>query len=171
MFTVLYHSIKKKWVSFFLLLLLSFSVIAANTSPVLNNGKKWRIAYYEGGSFIDYNKVLYMTVKGLMHLKWIEKSEIPFPEGDDGSNLWHFLSNHIKSHYIEFPENAFYSSHWNQETRKKNVADLLYRLNNIKDIDILLAAGTQARSRFCHRQESDTHFRVNHIQSNRSRHH
>ncbi|NMQ19416.1 hypothetical protein E4P82_09545 [Candidatus Competibacter phosphatis] len=28
-------------------------------APVTNNGKKWRIAYYEGGPFTDYQQVFY----------------------------------------------------------------------------------------------------------------
>jgi len=36
--------------------------------PTTNNGEKWRIGYYEGGAYINYQKQLTETVKGLMQL-------------------------------------------------------------------------------------------------------
>lgn len=148
MFKTLYHSIKKKWVSFILLMMISFMGFAGNTEPTLNNGHKWRIAYYEGGPFINYHKGLYWTVISLMDLGWIEKKSISLPEGDDAEPLWLLLSTQIKSDYIEFPKDAFYSSKWNDLIRLKTSASLLNRINNKKDIDLLLAAGTQAGQDF-----------------------
>ena len=48
-----------------------------STAPKTNNGQKWRIGYYEGGEYIDYQKIFTETVKGMMKLGWIEMMEIP----------------------------------------------------------------------------------------------
>jgi hypothetical protein len=39
-----------------------------STSPSTHQGKKWRIAYYEGGPYIEYQKGLLETIRGLMKL-------------------------------------------------------------------------------------------------------
>ena len=36
--------------------------------PTTNNGEKWRIGYYEGGAYINYQQQLTETVRGLMQL-------------------------------------------------------------------------------------------------------
>ena len=46
------------------------------TSPVLNNGRKWRIVFYEGGPHANYYNYLEATIRGLMKLGWIEKSDL-----------------------------------------------------------------------------------------------
>ncbi len=50
--------------------------------PVLNDGKKWRVGYYEGGAYINYQKQLTETVKGLMQLGWLETAELPKQAGE-----------------------------------------------------------------------------------------
>lgn len=115
-----------------------------DTTPKLNNTKKWRIAYYEGGDFIDYQQVLTQTTNGLMKLDWIEDSNIPPQKGEQTKELWNWLSHSAKSKYIEFVDNAYYSANWDEDTRKKLVSDLLKRLNEKKDIDLVIAMGTWA---------------------------
>lgn len=154
MFKALYHSVKKKWVSFILLMMISFMGFAGNTEPTLNNGHKWKIAYYEGGPFIDYHKVLYWTTISLMDRGWIEKSTLPEPTGEDAEPLWIHLSSKIKSDFIEFPKDGFYSSKWNDQIRAETSSALLNRINDKKDINLLLAAGTQAGQDFVKAENS-----------------
>lgn len=127
-------------------------------SPTLNNGKKWRVAYYEGGPFIDYNKILYVTINGLMDLHWIEKTKIPDITGEDARPLWNWVSQEAKSDYLEFPKDAFYSSDWNEELRLEVSKKLLKRLIETKDIDILIGAGTQAGQDFSRKKCHRSHF-------------
>jgi hypothetical protein len=58
---------------FVLIFLAPLEVLSADlpdfaSSPRTNNGQKWRIGYYEGGEYIDYQKIFGETVKGLMKL-------------------------------------------------------------------------------------------------------
>ena len=71
-----------------------------NTAPKKNGDKKWRIAYYEGGEYIDYKGELISTIKGLMELGWIEHSEIPEDKGESTKITWEWLSTKAKSNYI-----------------------------------------------------------------------
>jgi len=125
------------------------SVLAADkgnfsTAPKTNDGKKWRIGYYEGGEYIDYQKVTLATVKGLMGLGWIEKTDIPPQKGEQTKGLWNWLADNVKSKYIEFVKDAHYSSNWDDNLRKKKPAEIIDRLNKKKDIDLMMAVGTWA---------------------------
>ncbi|SLM30596.1 ABC-type uncharacterized transport system, periplasmic component [Desulfamplus magnetovallimortis] len=114
------------------------------TKPKLNNGQKWKIGYYEGGNYIEYKKTLIATVKGLINLGWIDNTEIEDLPGDDTKTLWKWFGTNLKSNYITFVEDAYYSSGWKDDLRKTQISDLIERLNTKKDIDIMIAMGTWA---------------------------
>lgn len=116
--------------------------------PTTNHGKKWRIAYYEGGSYTDYQQVFTETVHGLMKLGWIEVAELPKQEGEENKVLWEWLATKAKSEYLEFPKDAFYSADWVSKTRIQIVDQLMKRITEAKDIDLLLAVGTMAGQDF-----------------------
>lgn len=112
--------------------------------PITNSGKKWRIAYYQGGPSNAYYPYLVATVKGLINLGWIGVLEIPVSKEQDTKSLWYWLANNIKSDYIEFVANAYYTANWDSSIRatmKKNIID---RLKTKKDIDLIIAMGTWA---------------------------
>ena len=112
--------------------------------PKTNDGKKWRIGYYEGGEYIDYQKIFTETVRGLMKLGWIEYAEIPEQKGEQTRALWEWLSDHLKSDYIVFVKDAHYTANWDDETRKRTADEIMARLNQKHDIDLLIAMGTWA---------------------------
>jgi len=115
------------------------------TSPPAKIAKKWRIGYYEGGAYHNYPKTLKVIVEGLAELGWTEPVVIPPQENDkDSDKIWAWLSANVKSGYIEFAADAYYSSGWNKENREKNRQSVLKRLKNDRDIDLLIAMGTWA---------------------------
>ena len=118
---------------------------AADTSPVSNKGKKWRIGYYEGGPYFDYQTELKAIVKGLIKLGWVSAVKFPhLPDSETTIDLWRFLSSKIKSDYIEFVRNAYWSAEWDEDLRRKKRSEVFLRLNKLKDIDLVIAAGTWA---------------------------
>ena len=112
--------------------------------PIANSGQKWRIGYYEGGAYINYQQQLTETVKGLMQLGWIEPAELPKQSGETTDTLWGWLSTKAKSDYIEFVADAHYSAMWENAKRTKIEDKIVFRLNNDKDIDLMIAMGTWA---------------------------
>ncbi len=114
------------------------------TEPIMNGDQRWRIGYFEGGEYIDYQKILVETVKGLMNAGWIDKVEIPAQEGEQTALFWHWLQNGVSSDYIEFVEDAHYSAKWNETLRGQVVKQLTNRLNQTGDIDLMIAMGTSA---------------------------
>ncbi|WP_022665981.1 ABC transporter substrate-binding protein [Desulfospira joergensenii] len=134
---------------FFALYGLGFAAEKKNfaTKPKLNNGKKWRIAYYEGGPFVNYPLTLVSTVNGLMKKGWIEKAKIPEPKDTDTIKLWQWMRDNLKSDYLEFVKDGHYTANWNKndkEARKKTTQKVINRLKTRKDIDLIIAMGTWA---------------------------
>ncbi|MCU0589128.1 MAG: hypothetical protein MUF52_13365 [Syntrophobacteraceae bacterium] len=117
-------------------------------APKTNNGQKWRIAYFEGGEYTDYQKIFSETIRALMKLGWIETAEIPPQGGEETKSLWSWLSTGARSKYLEFVQDAHYSTNWDDELRKKTVETVIERLNEKKDIDLLIAMGTAAGKDF-----------------------
>ena len=122
--------------------------VAFGMEPVLKNGQKWRIAYYEGGEYVDYQQIFIETIKGLMNLGWIKVSKIPKQTGEQTKDLWKWLSTQVQSDYIEFVADAHYSANWDDDLRKKTVEQIIARINGEKDIDLLVAMGTWAGKDF-----------------------
>jgi ABC-type uncharacterized transport system substrate-binding protein len=115
-----------------------------STSPTTNNGEKWRIGYYEGGEYIDYQKIFTETINGLMKLGWIEKADLPDQKGEQTKELWSWLASTANSKYLEFVKDAHYSANWDDKVREKTAAKVMKRLNEKKDIDLMIAMGTWA---------------------------
>lgn len=115
---------------------------AFGTSPKSNDGEKWRIGYYQGGSYSNYYAYLNATAKGLMELGWIEKKGIPKQEDEEA--LWDWLRRNAKSDYIEFPEDAFYTAGWDENERPLRRDEIVKRLSQTGDIDLMIAMGTWA---------------------------
>ena len=115
-----------------------------NTAPCYHNGKKWRVAYYEGGEYINYQKVLTATVRGLIKLGWIKSIDIPLQQDEQTKELWNWLVKNIASDYLEFVYNGYYSANWDDDTRKEMAEKILSRVKTQNDIDLIIAMGTWA---------------------------
>jgi len=116
------------------------------TSPILNNGRKWRIVFYEGGPHANYYHYLEATINGLMKLGWIEKSDLKDIQSrkKDTRRLWNWLANKSNSDYLEFLEDGYYSANWDDEQRQENRSRLLERLTSEDEINLVIAMGTWA---------------------------
>jgi ABC-type uncharacterized transport system substrate-binding protein len=115
-----------------------------STAPKTKNGEKWRVGYCEGGHDPNYYNYLFALVRGLMDLGWIEKTQIPESKGRQTKELWNWMTKDLKSPYIQFLSDAFYSANWDKTDRGNLRSSILKRLNEKKDIDLLVAMGTWA---------------------------
>ena len=113
-------------------------------SPVTNSGKKWRIAYYQGGPSKNYYPYLASTVNGLIDLGWIENIDLPANKENDTQILWNWLAHNIKSDFVEFVADAYYTANWDSDLRGTLVKSIIHRLNTAKDVDLIIAMGTWA---------------------------
>jgi ABC-type uncharacterized transport system substrate-binding protein len=156
--------------SFYLIVTISFSAnatgsqevqaipVTANATdsyaPVTNEGKRWRIGFYEGGEYIDYQQEFSAMIRALMDIGWIEPKALPEQSVGNTEALWRWLTNEIKSDYIEFVEDAHYNASWDDQKRTETVSTVLKRLNTKKDIDLMLAFGTWAGKDLADNQHS-----------------
>lgn len=135
-----------------MLLSLSLSHVAAmaadtghfQVKPTTNEGKKWRIGYYEGGEYSEYQKTLVATIRALMELGWIESVEIPVPKGEQTKELWSWLATESTSEFLVFSDDAHYSTEWDDTLRASVSSEIFERLHSGKDLDLMLAMGTWA---------------------------
>ena len=116
------------------------------TAPVLNNGRKWRVVFYEGGPHANYYHYLDATIRGLMKLGWIEKADLDEikSKSKDTKRLWNWLVNKSKSDYLQFVADGYYSANWDDKQRQENRAKILKSLKWDTSIDLVIAMGTWA---------------------------
>ncbi len=126
------------------------------TSPILNAGQKWQVVFYEGGPHTNYYHYLEATIRGLMKLGWIERSDLRKIQSrrKDTKRLWNWLVNNSKSDYLEFIGDGYYSANWDDDQRKMNRSRLLKRLKSKGDIDLVIAMGTWAGLDLANNQHS-----------------
>ncbi|MBN1545486.1 MAG: hypothetical protein JW902_02385, partial [Syntrophaceae bacterium] len=106
---------------------LTFSVgLAANpkeydVSPKTKpGGKKWRIGYLEGGCYGNYQLYLKEIVGALGDLGWVQKVTIPAQKDpEDTSQMWAWIAVNVKSDYLVFVPDAYYSAKWDKTLREK----------------------------------------------------
>jgi ABC-type uncharacterized transport system substrate-binding protein len=126
--------------------------ITPTTKP---NGDKWRIGYLEGGPYVNYQLYLKEIVLALGELGWIQKTTIPAQrDPEDTNKMWAWIAANIRSKYLEFVADAYYSDKWDAELRKKIKKTVLRRLRRKNDIDFMIAMGTWAGQDLANNQHS-----------------
>ena len=117
-------------------------VMAAQTSPTLNNGKKWRIGYYEGGPFSDYTDTMGTFIEGVMALGWIKGETPPEPVDELPKPYWNWLTQ-CNSPFLSFNAQDSYSAGWDHQNRLEIRKALLEKLKT-GALDLVIAMGTWA---------------------------
>lgn len=112
------------------------------TVPISNQGKKWRIGYLEGNEKEEYADYLRAFVKGLMELNWVKPVSIP--RNPSSAVVWNWISSNVRSDYIEFVNDAYWSGRQDEELRAANKLAAIERLNTVGDLDLMIAMGTHA---------------------------
>jgi ABC-type uncharacterized transport system substrate-binding protein len=128
------------------LLLISCIIFAsapyADSTPKLNEGRKWRIGYYEGGPYSDYTDTMRTLVKGLIELGWIKKQNPPDYFKEMTMPYWNWLI-HSGSPYLSFRSADGYSADWDDQQRMVIRQALLKKLK-AGSLDLVIAMGTWA---------------------------
>ncbi len=137
--------LQKLLISLLLIFILgNFAWAQTPVHPPENPERTMRIGYLEGGEFPDYQTIFLRTVEGLIHLGWIEPMKLPENYDANHRRVWEWVADNATSDYIEFVKDAFYSSGFDADRRGQTQQALLNRLQETKDIDLMLAMGTWA---------------------------
>jgi ABC-type uncharacterized transport system substrate-binding protein len=126
----------------FLLSLIFVPPLLATSAPKLNNGKKWRIGYYEGGAYSDYAKTMRTLILGLMDLGWINKTNFPELTDETPKPYIDWLIQ-CDSPYLSFSAEDSYSADWDDKKRPRIREKLMKKLRS-GSIDLIIAMGTWA---------------------------
>ena len=114
-------------------------------SPRGTAAKKWRIGYYEGGQYPDYEVILKATVKGLVALGWLRPLDLPPENNATPGGFWGWLVRNASSDRIEFVADGYYAAgNFDEKLRSRTKATLIKRLSEKRDIDLMIAMGTWA---------------------------
>ncbi len=114
-------------------------------TPKLHKGKKWRLAYLEGGPYHENVYTLKAVIDALADIGWLEPVNYPRSTyTDDCESLWSYLVHNTKSRYLEFVSDAFWNGNYDEKIRQELRKRIVRRFNTKKDIDLLIAMGTLA---------------------------
>ena len=139
------HKLSLKWNAYILIFLSIFSfnhAAEAGKGPKLNEGKKWRIGYYEGGPNSEYTDTMRTFVKGLVESGWISDLTPPDIIQDTPKPYWEWLSQ-CNSPFLLFKKEDSYSANWERKLRIEIREKLLVKLKN-GQLDLVIAMGTWA---------------------------
>lgn len=111
--------------------------------PQDNGGKKWRVAYCESESFVNYAGTLYAILKGLEEEGWIKGLEgLPYQPGQtDTLEMWKWLGQNDIGPYLEFVQDQYYCLAAIDIEKMGKLRDTLQKTDNA---DVLLVMGTYA---------------------------
>ncbi len=127
-----------KKISIFLLCLCAF--FSTNEAQA-----KLRIAYVEGGEYVDYPLILNATIQELENLGLIENGYANnLPDKFTSKEVWDWASENAGGDTIEFVKNAYYTADWDTKVQNQNIENLKARIKDKDDIDLIFAFGTQA---------------------------
>lgn len=132
---------------FFMTTATTAAVGEVSAPPAQKQGKKWRIGYCESTRFVNYAEHLYALVRGLTALGWLQGTEpLPYTPGqEDTRAMWAWLASHDLGPHIEFAATAYYSYNGtDQAAQKRKTDEITRRLNQKKDIDLMIVMGTVA---------------------------
>ena len=116
-----------------------------DTAPTRNEGAVWQIGYYQGGDYFDYAENLKALAISLADLGWIEPIDFPqFDDPEDTEAVWRFLSAKVKSEYLEFSADAYWSAEWDDDLRLVVRSAALETLSTPGQVDLVIAMGTWA---------------------------
>lgn len=133
-----------------LLFLLAWSCAFAAVAQARPAGDKaWRVIYVEGGPFSDYQRIFQGLALGLEERGLIENGHVPLPsDSEEAQGMWQWLVSHAGGERIVFLPDGFYSAGWDKQQRERIRQDVLQRIRERKDVDMILAFGTWAGQDF-----------------------
>jgi ABC-type uncharacterized transport system substrate-binding protein len=131
----------------FFLIILAAAVLARPEMPgaAQGSGRPVRIAYIEGGFYTDYASILIALAQGLAELGVLANGDVPARENAGSTEgIWQWLCANAGGNAVEFVSDGYYSAGWDDAVFAAKRSELVARLNDAKDIDMVLAFGTKA---------------------------
>lgn len=130
----------KHFTKFLLVLAGTFGMLSASVAA--DAVPPTRIAYIEGGPNYEFQAALSGLAAGLKRLDVIDNGDVRVPEGTSSTaDMWQWLAKNSGG-LVEFVPDAYYSADWDNAARAAVTRQLLDRIRDRGDIDMVLAMGT-----------------------------
>ena len=113
------------------------------TTPHTNNGVPWRLAYYQGGEYLEYKDHFRGFLQGLQSIGWIWVPDTILNKRRTCRDLWNLVAKHDTLPYLQLDTTMFWCAEWQNESRKRNQTNALRRFSN-GEADMVIAMGTWA---------------------------
>jgi ABC-type uncharacterized transport system substrate-binding protein len=144
------HSKTLQIIFILIFILLPISSFALNehesypSSPTKKGSAKWRVGLYTGGEYVQYSKTINEFAAAIIESDWVENKRIIMPVSSDAlKDQWLYFSENLRSPYIEFVKDAYWSCGWNDEMRERVKKDCIKKLNE-GYVDLVISMGTWA---------------------------
>ncbi|MDD5698368.1 MAG: ABC transporter substrate binding protein [Victivallaceae bacterium] len=110
----------------------------------MNNGRKWKLGYLQGGDLKSYDSSFRNLITRLAELGWLEPVDwSELPPRSNVREAWNFLARNMHSKYLRIETEHFWSADWNRDRRKIIRKQVLPALRK-KKVDLMLAMGIWA---------------------------
>ena len=127
---------------FFAVVSLAFLIIPHGFCQGADNGQVLNVLYVEGGPFSNYQQILAHTARGLETLGVITDAQVPVPDDTESAReMWQWLSENAAGR-LRFLADGFYSADWDSGLRKKVRDEIVARVKERHDVDMIIAMGT-----------------------------
>lgn len=96
-------------------------------------------------SFSDYQRIFQGLALGLEERGLIRNGHVPLPkDSEEVRGMWEWMHRHAGGNRLVFLADGVYSAEWDSRQREKVRQDVLRRIREKKDVDMVLAFGTWA---------------------------
>lgn len=132
-------------------LLLNVTGAAADPSlPDQCQGRTLKVATFQAGSYVDFQKVFRQTARALQQAGLIKAEGSPLNADYkvDAEGAYAALVKSSRGGCVEFVENGFYDGKWVASDIDRKERDLKARIRDTDDISMVWALGTIAGQRF-----------------------
>jgi ABC-type uncharacterized transport system substrate-binding protein len=122
-------------------------------APVDHNGAPWRIAYLETRPFENYAATLANMIMALHRMGWVKSIDgLPYAKGQlDAKVIWDWMARQQNEPYLKFLQDGFYTLDGLTKDQVNAKTDqICHRIQESKDIDLLLVMGTQGAQKMAH---------------------
>ncbi len=123
-----------------------------NGQDSVNCKKKWRLAFVQNGSFSEFKILTRYLLLKLYDDGYIDLPEdLPFEFDFDDPEIWKVMSEYTmaskKSCVVLLPD-GLYNANWNESIWEQTSENLRNRLQETKDIDLLVGLGVATGIKF-----------------------
>lgn len=121
-----------------------------NLRPLARDGRPWRIAYIETRPFANYAATLHSLINSLYAMGWLStNTNLPYIKGQtDTKVIWKWLTSLNNEKYLKFYEEDFFTfESIKGDAVNDKSKEIISRLNQQNQIDLVLVMGTEAAQR------------------------